>query len=716
MPLAFLAPLFAAGLLAIAIPVLVHLVHKERKESVAFPSLMFVARSPYQHSRRQRIRDVLLFAARSLIIALLVAAFARPLWAPGDARAAAGTGARDVVLLLDRSLSMRHGTRWTEARGAADAVVEGIGPRDRLTIIPFDTRASIVNESTSDRAALRAALDTLRPGDVGTRLAPAVALARRVLGASTLPARELVVVSDFQRSAWDLGDEVEMPTGTVITPIDVGGEVESDRSVRGVETRRATGEDGRPTADRMIVSARIVNVGAAAKGVGVTLEIAGRIAERRTVDLAADGGTSVSFSAVAIPADGGGVPARVVLDADAFPADDAFHVLLTRAPTVRVLLVEHGDTPSDRGVFVSRALAIGDAPAFEVTTVSHVRATTADLAGRELVILNDAGVPPGIGGERLTSFVRSGGGLLIALGERTSPREWPSSASTLLPGEIGAPVDRLGARGAVLGYLDRTHPALAVFEAARSGDLSGARFFRYRPIGAREDSAAMPAGRSDTERDVLARFDDGAGALVEHRVGRGRVLTWASSFDGYWNDLPRQAVFLPFLHQLSRHAAAYRARRTAYEVGEPVDLFDAAGAGAADSGRRDQRFAVLAPSGARLAVGGEDAPGALEPRETGLYEVRRSGAPNERPRIIPVNVAPAEVEFASFDPVRLTAALSPTDAGTAAGDAASDPIVVAEQREREQSLWWYLLVVVGTLLLVEAILAGRASTRRVSPS
>ena len=55
--MSFLAPLFAVGLAALAIPILVHLVHKERKETTPFPSLMFLLRTPYQHSRRQRIRD-----------------------------------------------------------------------------------------------------------------------------------------------------------------------------------------------------------------------------------------------------------------------------------------------------------------------------------------------------------------------------------------------------------------------------------------------------------------------------------------------------------------------------------------------------------------------------------------------------------------------------------------------------------------------------------
>ena len=695
MSFAFLAPLFAAGLLAIGIPLLVHLVHKERKESVAFPSLMFIERTPYQHSSRQRIRDWLLFAARCLIIASATAAFMRPVFSRSVGPASAGAGGREVVVLLDRSLSMAYGDRWAKARRVVRERIAALSAADRLTLVPFDVRASAVNEATAERLTLGKALDSLRTVDAGTRLAPAVALARRILGASKLPQKEVMVVSDFQRSAWDLGDEVRMPPGTSIVSKDVAGGSVSDRSVRAVEMRR----DVNAPNERVIVTARVVNVGPAVKGAAVSLEVSGRTLERRTIDVPADGGATVAFTAVAVPSER--VPARVVIDPDTFAGDDAFHFVLARAPAIAVLLVDHRDAAADRGVFVARALAIGDQPAFDIKIVRSDRATPADLAGRRLVILNDAGLPPGVGAEVLLRFVRSGGGLLNALGEHASPRSWPIGADSLLPGSVGTPLDRLGEKGAVLGYLDRSHAALSVFGGARSGDLSAARFYRYRSIAA--------------TNGVLARFDDGTAAVTEHQVGRGRVLTWGSSFDGLWNDLPRQAVFLPFLQQLARYAASYRERRASYTVGDGVDVADALGDGSAASrvpGK--ERFSVRAPGGGRLAVGGADAPGALELRESGFYEVRRSGAPNERARIVAANPPAQELEFAAFDPLRLTGALAP-EPTAASTETLADPTARIIEQEREQSLWWYLLVVAAFVLLAEGVLASRASQQRIQP-
>src|SRR5260221_13433064 len=98
--MSFLAPLFFLGLGAIAVPVLVHLIQRERKRVVEFPSLMFVQKIPYQSVRRRRIRHWFLLLMRAAAIALIVAAFARPFFQNGAAAPmAAGGGSRELVIM-----------------------------------------------------------------------------------------------------------------------------------------------------------------------------------------------------------------------------------------------------------------------------------------------------------------------------------------------------------------------------------------------------------------------------------------------------------------------------------------------------------------------------------------------------------------------------------------------------------------------------------------
>src|SRR5215813_948604 len=98
----FLAPAFLIGLAAIAAPVLIHLIQRERKEVIEFPSLMFLRRIPYQSVERRRIHNWLLLALRAAAMALLVAAFTRPFFAVDPVKAAAASaGAREIVIMLD---------------------------------------------------------------------------------------------------------------------------------------------------------------------------------------------------------------------------------------------------------------------------------------------------------------------------------------------------------------------------------------------------------------------------------------------------------------------------------------------------------------------------------------------------------------------------------------------------------------------------------------
>src|SRR5215467_8997522 len=110
--MSFLTPFFLVGLGAIAIPVLVHLIQREKKRVVTFPSLMFVRRIPYQSVRRRRIRHWFLLLLRAAVV-LIVLAFARPFTQPGaSAPAAAGGSARDVVIVLDQSAGMGYGDHF----------------------------------------------------------------------------------------------------------------------------------------------------------------------------------------------------------------------------------------------------------------------------------------------------------------------------------------------------------------------------------------------------------------------------------------------------------------------------------------------------------------------------------------------------------------------------------------------------------------------------
>jgi hypothetical protein len=698
MGLSFLAPLFFVGMAAIVVPILVHLIQKEKKDAVAFPSLMFLQRIPYQSTRKQKIRHWLLFSLRCLALLLLALAFARPfLSKSGAATATVVSRAREVVILVDRSYSMRYGDRWNRALDAVRREIGSIGPDDRATLVSFGEQATSITERTADQAMLQGAVATLKPSAEGTRYEPALKLAARTLDASELPRREVILISDFQRVGWRGGEAIRLPRGTILRPVDLSDEKTADLAVTNLEARRST-QNGR---EMVAPSVRVANRSTEpAKSVGVHFELNGRALETKRVDVAANGTATVDFAATPLPE--GNSRATVKLDADALPPDDAFHAVLSRGRALPVLLVDNPGAPASASLYVSRALAIGTAPAFKVDTRRSGDVTVNDLNTHPLIILNDAAFPGGDIGRRLADYVRNGGGLLVALGERSLPRNWPASAAALVPIPTATYVDRVEDGGGLLGYLERSHPVFELFRTPRSGDFASARFYRYHPLR---------AAAGDRQ---LARFDDGNPALIERTVGTGRVLIWASSLDDIWNDLPVQPVFLPFMHQLVRHAGAVRDRPLWQTVGQALDANDlVSDADVPNAGSATSQLIATAPSGARVVLSASDSGRgrALGLDEQGFYEVRRADAARGTAIPVAVNLDLAESDLGRIEPDQIVRAVTITEAGEGEGIESTTAAeeLTPQERERRQTLWWYVLTALVILLGAETLLANRLS-------
>jgi hypothetical protein len=436
----FLTPLFLAGLAALAVPVIIHLIQRERKNVVQFPSLMFLRRIPYESVRRRKIHNWALLMLRLAALALIVAAFARPFLRNPAGAADAGGGAREVVVLVDRSFSMGYGDRWTRATASARDVVGGLGPADRASIVFFTSGADVAVRSTGERSRLESTIGTASPGAGATRYAPAIKLAGSILSESALPRKEAVLISDFQRSGWQGGEGLRLPDGATLTPVVIGDPATPNVSVLPVALQRGrfSGQE------RVTVTAGVVNHGPAAiSNLEVTLELAGRAVQTQRLNVEARGSASVTFEPVTPDA---GVTRGVVrIPADALPADDSFHFTLEPRTAVRVVLVDRPGGARDASLYLSQALALGESPAFETVIRTPETLTSDDIQRASVLILNDVAIPSNAA-NRIAAFVEGGGGLLLVLGERAA---WPGNPADLLPATPGAPVDRTrGAAGA----------------------------------------------------------------------------------------------------------------------------------------------------------------------------------------------------------------------------------------------------------------------------
>jgi hypothetical protein len=677
--MSFLAPLFFVGLAALAIPVLIHLIQREKKQVVRFPSLMFVQRVPYKSVRRRRIHNWLLLMVRLTALALIVLAFSRPFLQRDDLNAAVGTGAREVVVLLDQSYSITYGDHWDRARAAAQNVINTLGPDDRASVVLFSSGAEIALRSAApgERQRLGAAIAAAKPGAGATRYAPALKVAGSILADTSLPRREVVLISDFQRGGWRGEEGARLPEGTTVTPVVISGAAEAANvAVTGVSLARSTFSGQ----ERVAVTAVAVNRSMRSlRGGQLSLEFGGRAIQSKPLDVEANSSASVTFDPVTVA----GTFSRGSVRAgdDALATDNVFHFVVSPVQPVRVIVVDRGGTGGG-ALYLSRALAIGDAPRFETVSRNQDALSDDDLRRASVVLLNDIAVPAAMA-RRLQRFVEGGGGLLVAIGSRAT---WSQDVD-ILPAALQAPVDRTRGDAARIGALEYGHPVFEPFRAPRSGDFAAAKIYGYRNV--------MPAA----DAQVLARFDGGAPALVERRIGAGRVLLWASTLDLSWNDFPLKPVYLPFVHRAARHLASYSEPAPWLTVGQVLDT----SAGAAS---QPGSGVVLTPSGRRVSVD-EEGSEVLELTEQGFYEVRAQSGDTVN-AVVASNVDTAESDLTPMDPKEIVAAAtSGGPNGRPSGSAGLPP--TPEAQERSQRLWWYVLFLGILLLGADTLISNRMS-------
>ena len=697
--MSFLAPLFFVALATLAVPILIHLTQKERKSVVEFPSLMFLRKIPYESVQRRRIRDWLLLALRLAAIALIVTAFARP-FVRGTGLAAAPGGARDIVLLLDRSYSMGYGDTWASAQRLAAESIGNATPADRISLVLFADTAEVALRSTPDRSRAVSEINAAAPGPGSTKFAPALKLAGSLLAESLLPRKEVIIVSDFQRGGWQPDDTLRMPGGTTITPVPVGGGQGASLALTPVALLRSR-EQGQP--ERVTVTAGVLNRTATpAADVPIQLEVDGRVVQNLKISAGPTQSATVSFAPLTITQPNTRAVVRLGAagqSVDALTRDNVFNFVLTPAAPVPVMAVSQA--PAEVTLYLARALAIGEAPRFDFSLQSP-DALAGDALNRARVItLNDVPISESVA-TKLMTFVEGGNGLLIALGQRAS---WPASRASWLPATIGPVVDRTRGAAARLSGIDFGHAIFEPFRAPRTGDFSTARFYSYRSLAAAKDAS------------VLARFDTGEPALVERNAGRGRVIVFASTLDLNWSDLALKPMFLPFVHQLGRHLSGFHEQPAWLTIGQVLDIDAAEIAAGATSGSAARAAAgrtILAPSGQRRdlttaapAPGSTAAPAAaLELNEQGFYEIRSAGREPGPMIVAASNVSLAESNLDRMDPQELVAAV--TGNGTT-GPAGGQDVLPDEAQELAQRVWWYLLFAGILLLIAETALAHRYS-------
>ena len=549
-------PWFLLGTLAALIPLLVHLFDRRRPREVPFAALDFVLRSQKRTASRLRLKRLLLYLLRTLLLLAVPIALAKPSFATADA-ALIRHGVAATAIVLDTSLALRwsDGTRLFDlAKDEARSALRELAPEEPATVVICTRNPAAVAPVGFERARLITGIDEAAPGFEAVDLNRCLEVAARSLDDSPLPNRRLVLVSALTQGSLRL--EAPPPLGAglkgeKLKPEFVVRDVAKGRDLPNralVDVHAEAAPQLGPRAWQFTFTVRNF-AKEAARDVELLLEVDGEVVQKGFVDLAAEGTTQKTLSWRF--AKGGVATVTGRLEADALPDDDAHSLVLSVPRELTALIINGSPSPQkykDEAFFTEAALSATGSPVRAVMRDADA-AWREKLTGYDVVLLLNVEAPPAEAAQALAQFVNEGGGLFVSVGDRVDPDAWNASMGAVLPRKLRVIKTAVepgqadaATRAARLTQVALNHPVMVPFTGRAREGLLSTRFYRY---------ALFEGDAQGVETEVLGTMDDGAPVFLAARRGKGRIFVFASTVDRDWSDLPIRTSFLPLMQRVA---------------------------------------------------------------------------------------------------------------------------------------------------------------------
>jgi hypothetical protein len=526
--------------LAIGLPLWLHRLSSENPNRKPFSSIMFLEAGEPRRILAKNLQYLLLLALRLAVLVLLALAFAQPAWwRPPEA--AAGDSARLHVIALDASASMAYEDRSERATEEALGIIDAMAPDDRGQVVLAGRTTALLTSETLDRADLRQAVNTARPGVFHLDYGQFTRALDGVVRAAAMPV-VTHIVTDAQRSGLPTRFADLAPRQAMELQIhNIDATAAENWAVDTLTGSALTGE----------LQAGVRSFAGTASEKTLRLMHNGRLVDEQSVNVDAGGRAQVTFAALTL-ADGANRVSVELSPGDALDEDDVRMLALQR-PEPRPVLLVSGDLRGRDTLFVESAMQSLSQLALSVDETAPAGIDDRQLSDYNFVVVADAGALSAAQTAALQAYVQSGGALLLAFGPRST-----GLATVPVTGQAFATAPGVTNRGqtyAAVGAMDLNHPALRGV-----GSLRAAKFFRHAPI------EAAPGD------EVLIGLDNGSPLIVETALGDGRVLLFTSSLDREWNDLAVQPVFVPLMAGIANHLLGGAGFSSEAELGSTLSL------------------------------------------------------------------------------------------------------------------------------------------------
>lgn len=651
--MSFAAPLFLIAAIAAVIPVVLHLINRQRAKELPFSTLRFLRLSAQKTRRKKRIHDIILLILRAAVLLLIAVALAKP--AIRNLSVLWGGSHSAVVIILDNSASMGTvdgaKTRLETATVAASKIIDELKDGDEaglfLTGGPAYPELDKLYHSPEQ---IRQVLSLTRVSYQRADLANLLRQARALLAGSTSTTKQIYVITDLQKVSWENMKSMDKDSAlskndesekTPVILIDCNHTPKPNVAVQGLELEAEAPVPGLPVK----ASVELLNTSS--------------ISQQRIVELFVDGNKVSSSPELDLPPESrvkhdfiftfksGGLhigEVRLVGD-DGSKYDDRRFFAKEVGQTVPVAIVRSANNEIaylDDAFYLENALTAGKSNGWAIRTTMLLAddLLKEPLANFKIIYCVNLPALSETAAQRLRDYVAEGGNVVWIAGDKIDAEAYNRMNELVGNQLLSLPLQ--GIRTAKeekdrdswhIAFLDKDYPPLSRLTDPASLYES---VLVYNHIG----MAALPGSGVR----ILAKLDDGEPLLAMRNTGAGNILMLGAALHTNWTNLPLRPVFLPLILRLTFDLSGIEQSQHTALAGAPLIL-------KYEKAQQPLGVEVRTPAGETMRLMTKpmkDTKGQVfeydDTYEIGVYSLRLLDSSRDMPIAYSVNLDPDELE------------------------------------------------------------------------
>ena len=548
----FLNSIILYGLGAAALPFIIHLLFRRRPKDVNFPSIKLLELMKTDRIRRLRIKQILILLLRTLIILLIILAFARP-----AVRGVFNRNARTAaVIVIDSSASMYYihngEVLFDTAVRKAREILEMLGSDDTAALILTGEPRMPGGGMTARKTALVKALENVEPLHAGNEPERALVSAVEMLETSGFSNRELYYLTDGAVNS--LPDSLKTDSDVIrLYTVLLGPEKRDGPVVENLElinrlvvpganvTFRADGFSGMDNEETNIEF--FINDERKARV----------LAEKRP-------GNRIEAEFDYTPGKPGWYSVYASVSDGRYELGETRRIVMHVPGKVNILIA--GESPDDL-YFLQRILEpVSEPSMFALRTVLYDRLKPEDFTMADVIVLSGVPSLPGqIYNSIRNSVVERGAGLVVFTPENMDSSLYENGIfRDIFPLKVERYVSMKAKQSGGFALIDRfdmNHPVLR--GVSDKGDFQKPKVSSYYVM--------RPLSQSTS---VIARFSDGSMAVGETPCGKGRAVVFSVDATTAGSELPMTGIFVPLFIRIVQYLSETFVTGSSYVTGEPA--------------------------------------------------------------------------------------------------------------------------------------------------